>query len=146
MSRARNGGDIDALLPRVRSSASVARIEEAACIGCALCLAACPVDAIIGAAKSMHTVLAHDCIGCELCLAPCPVDCISMLPAGRAFDEADAVRARANFARRVARSSAGRSRVASPAADAGVDVEKMRRRAAIAAALARARARRVRRS
>jgi len=146
MSRARNGGDIDAFLPRVRSPASVARIDEAACIGCALCLAACPVDAIIGAAKSMHTVLAHDCIGCELCLPPCPVDCISMLAAGRAFDEADAVRAQANFARRVARSSAGRSRVASPAADAGVDIEKMRRQAAVAAALARARARRARRS
>src|SRR5208283_3481127 len=58
----------------------VARIDEAACIGCTLCIAACPVDAIVGAAKFMHTVLAERCTGCELCLAPCPVDCIEMRP------------------------------------------------------------------
>src|SRR6266849_927937 len=57
-----------------------ARIDETACIGCALCIAACPVDAIVGAAKLMHTVLAERCTGCELCVPPCPVDCIEMRP------------------------------------------------------------------
>lgn len=56
----------------------VAVIIEADCIGCTLCIQACPVDAILGAAKHMHTVIADECTGCELCLAPCPVDCIAM--------------------------------------------------------------------
>jgi H+/Na+-translocating ferredoxin:NAD+ oxidoreductase subunit B len=56
----------------------VARIDEAACIGCTLCIQACPVDAILGAAKRMHTVLESECTGCELCLDPCPVDCIAL--------------------------------------------------------------------
>jgi electron transport complex protein RnfB len=55
-----------------------ALIQEAACIGCAKCLAACPVDAIVGAAKFMHTVITDECIGCRLCIEPCPVDCIDM--------------------------------------------------------------------
>ncbi len=58
----------------------VAWIDESRCIGCARCLAPCPVDAIIGAAKYMHTVLAERCTGCELCLPPCPVDCIELRP------------------------------------------------------------------
>jgi len=58
----------------------VAVIDEAACIGCAKCLPPCPVDAILGAQKQMHTVLAAWCTGCELCVAPCPVDCIAMVP------------------------------------------------------------------
>jgi electron transport complex protein RnfB len=57
-------------------------IDEALCIGCTLCIQACPVDAIVGAAKLMHTVIARDCTGCELCLPPCPVDCISMVETG----------------------------------------------------------------
>ena len=61
--------------------ASVAFIIEEDCIGCVKCIAACPVDAIVGAAKFMHTVIASECTGCELCLAPCPVDCIIMQPA-----------------------------------------------------------------
>ena len=58
----------------------IAFIDEAACIGCTLCLQACPVDAILGAPKFMHTVIAAECTGCDLCLPPCPVDCISMVP------------------------------------------------------------------
>lgn len=58
---------------------AVAVINEAECIGCVLCIQACPVDAIVGAAKYMHTVIEQDCTGCELCIAPCPVDCIDMV-------------------------------------------------------------------
>src|SRR5580704_1805095 len=64
----------------VEGPALVARIDEEACIGCAKCLPPCPVDAILGAHKHMHTVLLALCTGCELCIAPCPVDCISMVP------------------------------------------------------------------
>lgn len=58
----------------------VAIIDEDVCIGCTLCIQACPVDAILGAGKQMHTVIASECTGCELCLPPCPVDCIDMVP------------------------------------------------------------------
>jgi len=58
----------------------VAQIDEDACIGCARCLPPCPVDAIIGAQKHMHTVVLTLCTGCELCVVPCPVDCIAMVP------------------------------------------------------------------
>ena len=57
----------------------IARIDEQACIGCAKCLPPCPVDAIIGARKHLHTVVAELCTGCELCIAPCPVDCITLV-------------------------------------------------------------------
>ncbi len=56
----------------------VAIIDENTCIGCTLCIQACPVDAIVGAAKQMHTIIAQQCTGCELCLPPCPVECIHM--------------------------------------------------------------------
>ncbi|HEY8037749.1 MAG TPA: electron transport complex subunit RsxB [Methylobacter sp.] len=59
---------------------NVAFIVEEDCIGCTKCIAACPVDAILGASKFMHTVIASECTGCELCIAPCPVDCIVMQP------------------------------------------------------------------
>jgi electron transport complex protein RnfB len=59
---------------------SVALIDENQCIGCVKCIVACPVDAIVGTAKFMHTVIANECTGCELCLAFCPIDCISMIP------------------------------------------------------------------
>ena len=58
----------------------VAYIREAECIGCTKCIQACPVDAILGAAKQMHTVIVSECTGCDLCVDPCPVDCIDMLP------------------------------------------------------------------
>ena len=60
---------------------AVARIDESRCIGCARCIEACPVDAIVGAHQLMHTVVEPWCIGCHLCLPPCPVDCIEMVPA-----------------------------------------------------------------
>lgn len=59
---------------------TVAYIREDECIGCTKCIQACPVDAIVGAAKQMHTVLVDECTGCDLCVEPCPVDCIDMLP------------------------------------------------------------------
>lgn len=59
----------------------VAWIDEPACIGCTKCIQACPVDAIVGASRYMHTVISADCTGCELCIPPCPVDCIEMRPA-----------------------------------------------------------------
>ncbi|WP_456379252.1 electron transport complex subunit RsxB [Thiolapillus sp.] len=58
----------------------IAHIREEECIGCTLCIQACPVDAIVGAAKQMHTVIADQCTGCELCVPPCPVECIDMVP------------------------------------------------------------------
>lgn len=64
----------------------VAIIREDTCIGCTLCIQACPVDAIVGAAKLMHTVIADECTGCELCLPPCPVDCIDMIPVPQTAD------------------------------------------------------------
>ena len=67
--------DVDAYAPE-----HVAFISEAACIGCAACLPVCPTDAIVGASKRMHTVIASDCTGCELCIIACPVDCISLEP------------------------------------------------------------------
>ncbi|RUO73433.1 electron transport complex subunit RsxB [Idiomarina ramblicola] len=57
----------------------VAVIREDECIGCTKCIQACPVDAILGAAKQMHTVIEHECTGCDLCVEPCPVDCIDMV-------------------------------------------------------------------
>ena len=64
----------------------VAIIDENTCIGCTLCIQACPVDAIVGAAKQMHTIIAPLCTGCELCLPPCPVECIRMEPIGENID------------------------------------------------------------
>ena len=61
---------------------AVAVILEQECIGCTLCIQACPVDAIVGAAKQLHGVLSDECTGCELCLPPCPVECIRMVPVG----------------------------------------------------------------
>lgn len=80
----------------------VAVIDEQFCIGCTLCIQACPVDAILGASKVMHTVLSADCTGCDLCVAPCPVDCIEMVnvaPA-REWTRNDADQARERYARR----------------------------------------------
>src|ERR1035437_5678815 len=83
----------------------VAVIDEALCIGCTLCIQACPVDAISGAAKQMHTILPNLCTGCDLCVAPCPVDCIAMVDladeqtgwAAWSQSQADAARERHDF-------------------------------------------------
>ncbi|MGZ5102090.1 MAG: RnfABCDGE type electron transport complex subunit B [Usitatibacter sp.] len=71
----------------------VAVIDEAICIGCTKCIRACPVDAIVGASKLMHTVIADWCTGCELCIPPCPVDCIALEPVA-ALPDADLSRQR----------------------------------------------------
>jgi electron transport complex protein RnfB len=86
----------------------VAVIDEAVCIGCTKCIAACPVDAIVGASKLMHTVIAPWCTGCELCIPPCPVDCIALAPVA-ALPAADKSRARFEARRsRLARDAAER--------------------------------------
>ena len=87
----------------------VALVDESLCIGCTKCIQACPVDAIVGASKLMHTVIASWCTGCELCLPPCPVDCISLEPVA-ALPPADLSRERhASRAFRLARDEAERA-------------------------------------
>lgn len=106
--------------------AQVAVIREAECIGCTKCIQACPVDAIVGAAKLMHTVIGDECTGCELCIAPCPVDCIDLIALAPA--EAEQQRARADQFRtrhqqrlaRLARNDA-RRRAARPVRPAQVE-------------------------
>jgi electron transport complex protein RnfB len=129
---------------------AVARIDEAWCIGCVLCIEACPVDAIIGAPRRMHTVLPSLCTGCELCVAPCPVDCIALVPAGRAWSAEDARAARDRFDVTQGRRSGSTSADArAPTRDDAIlrdappaDAAGERRKAAIDAAFARAQARR----
>ena len=124
----------------VETARAIAVIDEAACIGCALCLKACPVDAIVGAAKRMHTVIEALCTGCELCLPVCPVDCISLVSAsGEATgwtawsaEQADVSRGRYVEHRRREDSDARTA----PAAAATSEASK---RSAVAAAIARAR-------
>ena len=116
----------------------VAVIDEQHCIGCTLCIQACPVDAIVGANKRMHTVLADWCTGCDLCLPPCPVDCIEMVEvAGNAqWSEQDAQLARQRYEHRQNRLSGPPDGKLAPVAS---ETEK---KTAVANALARARARR----
>jgi electron transport complex protein RnfB len=139
----------------------VAIIDENLCIGCTLCIQACPVDAIVGAAKQMHTVLPELCTGCDLCMAPCPVDCIAMVdvtPGRTGWDawsqqQADAARARhawrharlrrereENDARLAAKAAAKLREVqAQAAATPDEQREQQRKKAVIAAAIERAR-------
>lgn len=139
----------------------VAFIDEALCIGCTLCIQACPVDAILGATKQMHTILPSLCTGCDLCVAPCPVDCIAMIPVTgdktgwQAWSQADANAARARHDARAVRLQRERdendARLAAMAAAKLAAVmqespatpeeiaEKERKRAIIAAAVERAR-------
>jgi Na+-translocating ferredoxin:NAD+ oxidoreductase subunit B len=123
----------------------VALIDESRCIGCTLCIAACPVDAIAGARGLMHTVIAELCTGCDLCLPPCPVDCIDVVPAADpAWDRPRADTARDRYLRRIARLD--RDKAARAAARAQRTAASRHgpaaKRAAIEAALERARARR----
>jgi len=125
----------------VEGPVQIARIVEADCIGCTLCIAACPVDCIVGAPKLMHTVVEAQCTGCELCIPACPVDCIVRVdttPGRTGWDawspaQADAARARYGLHRE----RVERERVEREAGDP--------RRAALASAMARVRARRVER-
>ncbi len=113
----------------------VAVIDEARCIGCTLCIPACPVDAIMGSAKRMHSVIASHCTGCDLCLAPCPMDCISMVPVTptRSWSAEDA-----NAARQRHTAKMQRNRASTPGPMASTDEKS----AVVAAALERARQRR----
>ena len=127
---------------------ALALIDEPHCIGCTLCIQACPVDAIVGAAKLMHTVITDLCTGCELCLPPCPVDCIAMMPLSQAEapwtqDLADAARARFAFRQlRLAREQTERTeRLARKAEEKLQQPLPDAKKAAILAALERARAR-----
>jgi len=126
----------------------VAFIDEARCIGCTLCIQACPVDAILGAPRQMHTVLTGLCSGCDLCVAPCPVDCIAMQPATGADAVWDTGRARAARARfearklRLALEEAERDERLSRNAAEKLALTEPEKHAAIQAAIERARARR----
>ncbi len=115
---------------------TVAVIDESRCIGCTLCISACPVDAIIGASKRMHSVVASHCTGCDLCLPPCPVDCISMVPVmpAREWTAADQGAARVRY-------DARRVRLHRPTVPWS-DQPHEQRAAAVAAAIARAQLRR----
>ncbi|WP_407649804.1 electron transport complex subunit RsxB [Burkholderia aenigmatica] len=148
---------------------AVAFIDESLCIGCTLCMQACPVDAIIGAPKQMHTIIESLCTGCDLCVPPCPVDCIAMLPVtgdrtgwdAWSQEQADAARAHHDLrlarqrrereaaeARAAARRAASAAKPAAapaetpsamPAAAPAADDAEAKKRAIIAAALERAR-------
>jgi len=82
----------------IHAPRTIAVIDEVVCIGCTRCILACPVDAILGATKLMHSVIADECTGCELCIPPCPVDCIVMVPA--AVESVEEKPARAELGRR----------------------------------------------
>jgi H+/Na+-translocating ferredoxin:NAD+ oxidoreductase subunit B len=129
----------------------VARIDEPRCIGCTLCIQACPVDAIVGAAQQMHTVVVEFCSGCDLCVAPCPVDCIAMVPATGV--DADWTRPRMEAARerfdrrkrRLARDKAERAAIVAARRSRGGTagaLSRAKKRADIRAAVERVRARR----
>lgn len=121
---------------------AVAVIDEAACIGCTLCIEACPVDAIVGAARLMHTVIASECIGCKLCLPPCPVDCIVMARTGQPLTQDErrerAAHTRMRHASRIARLRRERVELREISRENATEIKK---HAAIERAMQRARQR-----
>lgn len=117
----------------------VAVIDEEHCIGCTLCIQACPVDAIIGANKHMHTVLPDWCTGCDLCLPPCPVDCIRLVDAS---GDTQWTPERAQLARKRYEQRQDRLNTEDSQPEHSLVSQEADKRAVIAAALARARARR----
>jgi electron transport complex protein RnfB len=125
----------------------VAFIDESTCIGCTRCIQACPVDAIVGASKQMHTVIAAECTGCGLCLPPCPVDCIDMVPAAdrtplRDKREHFRMRYEARNERIAAEQRERERRRAEKRARVAARDDRAARKREIEAAVARARARR----
>ncbi len=132
----------------ITKAPAVALIDEAWCIGCTLCIQACPVDAIAGAAKVMHTVIGDECTGCELCIPPCPVDCIQMAMVARPADPepresriTHAAHARARYRARHERLSAARDKPAPNQNTIEMTAEDRRKQAAVGRALQRARLR-----
>jgi electron transport complex protein RnfB len=121
---------------------TLARVIEADCIGCTKCIQACPVDAILGAAKVMHVVVSDLCTGCELCVPACPVDCIALdpMPLAQADDRAHADAARVHFQRREARLARERAARDDQLAASKRDVGAPAARNAVLEALARAKA------
>lgn len=131
--------------PRLKALAdAVAVIDEARCIGCTLCIQACPVDAIVGAAKRMHTVISHACTGCELCVPPCPVDCIDIRPIplrAAAARSAAAAAAQRRFEARNARLERLHAEKTAQAAAQREESATRRKRETVARAVKRARLR-----
>jgi electron transport complex protein RnfB len=127
----------------VEKPRTLARIVEADCIGCTKCVQVCPVDAIVGAAKLMHTVVSDLCTGCELCVPACPVDCIDLdpMPLGQRDDRVHADAARQRFQRREARLAGERQARERRLAANKIDVAAPAARNAVLEALARAKAR-----
>jgi electron transport complex protein RnfB len=118
----------------------VAKIRETECIGCTKCIQACPVDAIIGSAKQLHTVILDECTGCELCIAPCPVDCIDLeLIPQRRYQPS---KAKARFSARQTRLANKQISTAIPVAEKNLLQESNQKKLAIEAAVARAKAKR----
>ncbi len=129
----------------------VAVIDEAVCIGCFKCVLACPVDAIVGAPKFMHTVIASECSGCELCLPPCPVNCISLAPRPAALPTAAAMAPRWRLRhdarkRRLAEEREQRDEARRRRREATSSLKEQAQTIDIAAAIARSRARRMEKS
>jgi electron transport complex protein RnfB len=121
---------------------AVALIDERKCIGCTLCIQACPVDAIVGATKMMHTVIARECTGCMLCIPPCPVDCIIMAAAAdrttREQKKTIAARARRRFESRNRRLQREHDDSAARLAAAKDTAAEQKKRAVVQKAIARA--------